>query len=184
MPDWFTPAVVILGLVALALLVAYWQTRNRKYAISLFVAVDVIVLACLIAYLLPTDRKAIEATLSDIVAGIRTRDTDQVFANLATNFRYRTYDKASFRQRVDSHIRAGDAADLEMWSFEADDISRAGKTAQVHFYVRSQNVTGGRQFFLVRAEFILEADGKWRLQKFGLYNPVADTNQEFDIPGL
>src|SRR5437879_674006 len=129
MPGWFTPLVVILALVALALFVAFWTTRQRKYAIGAAGALVLIALVWLIASIIPTDRRAIEVSLNEIIVGIRARNTDRVFANLSTDFRYRTYDKASFRQRVDPHIKAGDAADIEMWGFEPDDISRAGKKA-------------------------------------------------------
>src|SRR5205085_8665606 len=101
MPDWFTPAVVILGLVALGLLVAYWQTRKRQYAIGLFVAVDLIALAWLIAYFLPTDRKAIESAINEMATGVKNRNTDQVFTHIAKNFRYRTHNRDSFRQLVE-----------------------------------------------------------------------------------
>src|SRR5437764_3699607 len=105
MPDWFTPAVVILGLVALGLFVAYWQTRKRQYAFGLLAAVGFIILAWLIAHFLPTDRKAIESAIDDMAAGVKNRNTDQVFAHIAKNFRFHSHNRDSFRQLVEPHIR-------------------------------------------------------------------------------
>jgi hypothetical protein len=185
MPDWFTPAVIILGLLALALFVAYWTTRKRKYAVAVVAALALLAAAWLIAHFIPTDRKAIEGSLNEIMAGIRSRNTDSVFANLAGTFRYRTLDKANFRKRVQAHIDAGDAADVEIWGFEVDGTSADGKTTDIHFNVRSVAALGdSRQFFLCRAKFVRESDGKWRMQTFDLYNPFVETNRALDIPGI
>jgi hypothetical protein len=185
MPGWFTPVVVALAVVALIFFVNYWRTRRRKHLAGLGVSLALIGLVWFIASLIPTDTRAIEKSLLDIVAGIRNRNTDQVFANLSDDFRYRTHNKSNFRGVVDSHIRAGDAADIEVWDYEPDNISRAEKKAEVHFNVRSSSVTpSGREFFLCKAKFVLEQDGKWRLQSFELFNPFVETNRPLDIPGL
>jgi hypothetical protein len=185
MPGWFTPSVVVLAIAALIFLIGFWRTRQRKHLIGLAVSLALIGVVGVIASLIPTDRRAIEKTLKDIVAGVRSRDTDQVFANLSDDFRYRTQSKSSFRGIVDPHIRAGTAADLQVWDFEADNISRADKKAEVHFNVRSSSATpDGREFFLSRAKFVLEKDGKWRLQSFELFNPFVETNRPLEIPGL
>jgi hypothetical protein len=185
MPGWFTPVVVVLAVGAVVCFVGYWRTRQRKHLIGLGISLALIGVVWLIASLIPTDRRAIEKSLMDIVAGIRNRSTDQVFANLSDDFRYRTHNKSSFRGIVDSHIRVGDAADLEVWDYEVDNISRAEKKAEVHFNVRSSGaVPSGREFFLCKAKFVLEQDGKWRMQSFELFNPFVETNRPLDIPGL
>lgn len=185
MPGWFTPVVVVLAVVALVFFINYWRTRQRKHLAGLGISLALFGVVWYIASLIPTDTRAIEKSLMEIVAGIRNRNTDQVFANLSEEFRYRTHNKSSFRDRVDRHIRAGDAADLELWDYEPDMISRAEKKAEVHFNVRSSSVTpSGREFFLCRAKFFLENDGKWRMQSFELFNPFVETNRPFDIPGL
>jgi hypothetical protein len=185
MPGWFTPVVVVLAIAALIFLVGFWRTRQRKHLIGLGVSLALIGVVWLIASLIPTDRRAIEKTLMDIIDGIQKRNTEQVFANVAEDFRYRTYNKSAFRAAADPHIRAGDAADVQVWDFEPDSISRAEKQAEVHFNVRASGVTpSGREFFLCKAKFVLEKDDKWRLQSFELFNPFVETNRPLDIPGL
>src|SRR5262249_52353992 len=154
------------------------RTRQRKHLAGLGISLALIGVAWLVASLIPTDSRAIEKSLMKIVAGIRNRSTDQVFANLSEDFRYRTHNKSSFRSIADRHIKDGDAADIEVWDYEPDKISRAEKKAEVHFNVRSSSVTpSGREFFLCRAKFVLENDGKWRMQSFDLLNPFVETNR-------
>jgi hypothetical protein len=185
MPGWFTPVIIVLALAALGFLVAFWTTRKRKYAGGLAACLILLPVIWFIASRIPTDQRAIEAAMNDILAGLRNRSADQVFRNVAASFKYRSSDRASFRQRADRHITAGDAADVEAWDFNIDKIDREAKQAEVHFNVRSPGITAsGREFFLCRAKFILENDGKWRMQTFDLYNPFVETNRAIDIPGV
>jgi hypothetical protein len=185
MPDWLTPAIVILALLALALFVAFWNSRKTKYALGAGAALGLIVLVWLIAHWLPTDKKAIQAVLNDIAAGIRARNSDRVFANIATDFRYRTFNKSSLRAAAGPRIRTGAVEDLEIRNLEMTSLSRKDKKADVEFNVRPIGVTAsGREFFLCRAVFVLEDDGVWRMRTFELYNPFVEQNRAIDIPGV
>jgi hypothetical protein len=185
MPGWFTPVVAILAVAALVFLVAFWTTRKRKHLIGLGVSLALIGFVWLVASMIPTDRRAIEKTLADMVAGIKNRNTDQVFDNVAEDFRYRTHNKSSFRNLADPHIRAGTVADLQVWEIEPVSISREEKKAEIKFNVRSSGATpDGREFFLCKAKFVLEKDDEWRLQSFDLFNPFVETNRPLDIPGV
>src|SRR6516162_8981138 len=118
MPDWFTPAVIILGLLALALFVAYWSTRKRKYAVAVVAALALIAVAWLIAHFLPTDRKAIESAIDDMAAGVRIRNPEQVFGHFAKNFRFRSFDNKAFRDWAAGHIRAGTVDDILILGYD------------------------------------------------------------------
>jgi hypothetical protein len=184
MPDWFTPVIIILSLIALVLFVAFWTTRKSKYVGGAVLALSAIVLVWLIARAIPTDRRALEAALNDIAAGVNARNTDRVFANLSADFTYRTYNKSSLQGRADSHIRRGDIDDLEIWNIEVTSVSRKDKKADVEFNVRPIGISQRGEFFLCRSVFVLEDDGKWRMKTFELYNPFVETNRAIDFPGL
>jgi hypothetical protein len=185
MPDWFTPTVVILGLLALALFVAFWTTRNRKYAAGVLALLGLIAVAWLIAHFLPTDRKAIESAIDDMAAGVRNRNPDQVFTHFAKNFRFRSFDNKAFRDWAAGHIRAGTVDDILILGYDKVEISRAAKKADLEFRVKPIGpITGDTFYYLCRAKFVLEDDGKWRMQTFELYNPFMESNRAIDIPGL
>ena len=122
MPDWFTPAVIILGLLALALFVAYWSTRKRKYAVAVVAALALIAVAWLIAHFLPTDRKAIESAIDDMAAGVRIRNPEQVFGHFAKDFRYRSLDKKAFESQAESLIRRGIVSDVLILGYDKVEI--------------------------------------------------------------
>jgi hypothetical protein len=185
MPDWFTPTVVILALLALALLVAFWTTRSRKYAAAVLALLGLIAVAWLIAHFLPTDRKAIERAIDDMAAGVRNRNPDQVFAPVAKDFRFRSLNNQAFRDWAASHIRGGTVDDILILGYDKVEISRAAKKADLEFRVKpTGSVTGNTLYYLCRAKFVLEDDGKWRMQTFELYNPFVESNRAIDIPGL
>lgn len=183
MPDWFTPLVVILALLALALLVAYWTSRKRKYAVAVGALLGLIALAWLIAYFLPTDRKAIEAAINDMAAGVRSRNADQIFAHFAKDFRFRTMNKKDFQQRAEPLIRGAIVSDILIIGYDKVDISRGSKKAELEFRVKPIGGVSEGLFYVCRARFVLEDDGQWRMQTFDLYPPVGDP-RPIEIPGL
>jgi len=185
MPDWFTPVVVILALIELALLVAFWTMRNRKYAAAMLAVGAAFVAVWLIARFLPTDRKAIESAIDDMAAGVKNRNPNQIFAHLAKDFRFRSLDKDAFQRLAESHVRGGTVDEVRILSYEKFDIRKGEKKADVEFQVKPfGRATGETLYYLCRARFVLEADDKWRMQTFELYNPFVESNRAIDIPGV
>lgn len=185
MPDWFTPVVLILALLALALFVAYWTSRKRKYAVGAVALIALIALAWVIAHFLPTDRKAIEKAIDDMAAGVRSRDSDAIFSHFAKDFRFRTLDKKAFQQRADTLIRGGVVSDILILGYDKVAIDRSAKKADLEFRVKPLgSATGETLYYLCRARFVLEDDGQWRMQKFELYNPFVESDRAISIPGI
>jgi len=183
MPDWFTPLIVILALLALALFVAYWNSRKTKYAAGVVALLGLIVVAWLIAQFLPTDRKAIEAVIDDMAAGVRSRNSDQVFPHLAKDFRFRSMNKKEFESRAESVIRSGPVRDIVILDYDKVEISRSAKRADLIFRFKPLGVGEERMYYQCEAVFVLEDDGRWRMQTFEVYLPIGD-RQQVPIPGL
>jgi hypothetical protein len=185
MPDWFTPTVVILALLALALLVAFWTSRQRKYAVGVIALLGLIAVAWLIAQFLPTDRKAIESAIDQMAAGVKNGNPDQVFQHFAKDFRYRSLNKEAFQQQADPRIRSGVVDEVRILSYDKVNIRRPEKKADIEFHVKPFGPgIGDTLYYLCRARFVLEDDGQWRMQTFELYNPFMESNRAIDIPGL
>jgi hypothetical protein len=183
MPDWFTPAVIILALVALALFVAFWNSRKTKYVLAAAAALGLIVVVWLIAHFLPTDRKAIEAVIDDMAAGVRNRNADQIFRHFAKDFRFRSSDKKDFESRADPIIRSGRVSEVLILGYDKVEISRSAKKADLIFRVKPLGLGNDQVFYNCEATFVLEADDQWRMLKFELFMPIGD-RQPVPIPGL
>src|SRR5262249_10071792 len=185
MPDWLTPVVIVLSLVALALFVAFWTSRQRKYLAGVVAALALVVVAYVIAHLLPTDRKAIESAIDDMACGVRNRNPDQIFAHFAKDFRFRSLTREKFRERAEPFVRGGAVEEVRILGFDKFEFSRAEKKADLEFRVKPfSSLTGDTLYYVCRARFVLGGDGKWRLQSFDLYNPFMDSQRAIAIPQL
>jgi hypothetical protein len=183
MPDWFTPLIIILALVALALFVAYWNSRKTKYLIFAGALLGIIVIVWLIAGLIPTDRKAIEAVIEDMRAGVRNRNPDQVFRHFAKDFKFRSTNKKDFESQAERIVRGGTVTDINILGYDKVETSRSEKKAEVIFRFQPLGLGDNRAFYQCEATFVLEDDGQWRMQKFEVYFPIGD-HQPVPIPGL
>jgi hypothetical protein len=184
MPDWYTPLIVILALLALALFVAYWNSRKTKYLAGVVALMVLIAGAWLIAHFLPTDRKAIEAVIDDMAAGVRTKNSDQVFRHFAKDFRFRSMNKKEFESRAEPVIRSGPVRDILILDYDKVEISRSAKKADLVFRFRPDISGEDRQMpYQCEAVFVLEDDGQWRMQTFEVYFLIGN-RQQVPIPGI
>ena len=99
--------------------------------------------------------------------------------------RTRRDSKAGFQNFVQTALQHGVVDELTVWDFEwpegGDDKSRP-----VQFKAKPNGgmAAGLEYYYLVKARFVREADGQWRLKGFDVYNPFVDGNRPLDIPGL
>lgn len=182
MPGWFTPVVIVLGLVALGCLVALWTTRKRKYAVGFAAALALLLLAWLIAYLVPTDQKRLERAVKEMAAGVEARDANRIFAHIAREFKHGPIDRTTFRHYVEMALKNGYVDRIAVWDFEGAVVQ--GDKAMLEFQAKPLGGQfGGDLFYRVKAEFVRE-EGQWRLKDFNLFNPLVDQDKPIDIPGL
>jgi hypothetical protein len=173
----------LLGLLALLLLLVWWRSRKRAFLIAAAVVASLAGVYFLLDKLVETPPEQIERKLTEMATAVRTRDVDAIVKHLAADFHFRGQDKAAFRQAyVEPALQRGLVGELEVWEFHwpegGDDQKRP-----VEFYAK---LKGGMvpegPFYLVKAQFIREADGQWRLKGFDLFNPAVDTTRPIDIP--
>ncbi len=180
-----TVVYVILGLVALAFLVALWMKRKRAYAIGLVVSVALIALFLLLTFVVPTDRSRIIRAIGEMEQGVKTRDTDRIFAQISDRFRLGGVDKPAFRRFVDGVLRNGQVTEVHAWDFETPEVSRPKRTATIGFQVKPRGPLAGEDVpYRCKATFVLDPDDQWRLQTFQVFNPFVDTDKPLQIPEL
>jgi hypothetical protein len=72
-----------------------------------------------------------------------------------------------------------------VWDFERGEVSRAQRTAKVHFMVKARgDWRGSEAGYPCNADFVLDPDGQWRLRGFQIFNPFVEADQPLHIPGF
>lgn len=187
MPSWLVedPAVlyILLFTIALFLAVAWWRTRQRKLAAGLAGVVLVAGLVWLLDTLIVTDHERLLLNLESLADAARRRDLDRIFQHISSSFRYGGMDRTAFRRRADDAVRRFGVEEITLWDFKPLQVSSASRTASVEFLAKARGNWSKGEFFLCRAEFVLEGD-QWRMKGFQLFNPAVDTQRPVDIPGF
>jgi hypothetical protein len=117
--------------------------------------------------LVETRREQIERKLQVMAAAVRTRNVDAIMEHISEQFRFQNMDRSAFRGMVDGAVRNGAVNDLVVWNVQfPDDSGRVTFMAKPKGS-RVQDNAG----FLVRAEFVQDADGQWRLRTFQVFFP-------------
>jgi hypothetical protein len=179
MPSWLvddpTLLLTILGILALALAIAWWLTRQRALLFALAGVVCLAGLVIVLYYLIDTDAKQIERNLHKMVAGVEAKDPQRIFDYISDRFSFLGHNKASFRQGVEGYIRSGEVQGIKVWAFDVRELNREQRTAKVLFNAKGQGTAfQGYEYVQCKAVFVLDPDGQWRLKGFDLYQPQTD----------
>jgi hypothetical protein len=176
---------MLLGIAAAAFAAAYWNRRQGKYVVGFGIVLLLGGLVWLLSLFIVTDRDQIVRSVAALAQAVGERDFDKAFAHLSRDFRYHNYDKASFEQNVRRVAGIHQPTEAKAWDIEVTDISREKRSANVEFRAKVKgNWSGGAEFYLVRAEYVLDPDGQWRMKSFRLFNPFINSDQELGVPGL
>ena len=182
MPSWIvddpTLVLVLLGVGALVLALAWWLTRKRYYLMGA-AALGVLALVVWLLYrFVPTDAKQIERNLQDMAAAVDAKDVNRLFSHVSDEFMFHLHNKADFRRGVEGYLRRGEVQGVTVWGFEVRELSRERHTAKVLFNAKGRGTAfGGHEYVRCKAHFVLDPDGEWRLKGFELYQPQIDPDQ-------
>jgi hypothetical protein len=174
----------LLSVVAVLLLLVWWRTRKRGVLVAAGVVAALAGVYFVLSLLVETPHAQVTRKLNEMAAGVKARDADAIFKHIAADLRFRGQDRAAFRNYVETALRRGLIGELEVWDFH---WPKGGdeKTLPVEFSAKPKGgVVPDGAYYLVRAKFVREADGQWRLQSFDVYNPAVETSRPIDIPTL
>jgi len=201
MPSWLvddpTEVLLVLALFALALGVFWWVrrgddfgkkklswlkglkarrlTRNQCCAMGLTLIGFLALVVVLISLLVVTDPKRIRRAIQEMSDGVKEGNLDKIFSHVSDQFRLMGQSKESYRPTVERYIRNGDLTAISVWDFDEAQVSREKKEATIEFRVKPKGtMTGAELFYLCRATFSLDSDGKWRLKTFVVSEPHVD----------
>jgi ketosteroid isomerase-like protein len=175
---------MLLGTAAVVLAVLWWRTRRGWFLVSAALLGLCIGGIFLLMAWYPSDGKQIIHVVQDMSAALRAKDVDRIFSHISDKFSYRRHAKQEFRKMCEEVLRRRDVTECEVWNFNFEDVSRAKGTGIVSFHVKPKGNWGGGEFYLCKAEFVLEADGRWRMRTFEIFNPFVEQSHPIDIPGF
>ena len=170
----------LLGAVVFALLVLFWLKRRVR---TLFFAVGIAALMALfwlLTLIVPTDRKQIEANLWAMARGVIDQKPDEVLRHLARDFEFQGLKRDDLAKAAAAAGRGFRVESVNLWEF---DWKSVGETrAEVHFRCVAHGSGGGGTFLAIaRATFVKEGDA-WKLQRITFHQPIANTNEEIQVP--
>jgi|GEM_PF-2381631 len=187
MPSWLVddPTFVYAVLAALAVIlgVAWWRTKQGKLFIAVLVAIALIGGVWLLSHFGVTDAKRIQHAVEAMAAAVERHDVNTIISHTSRDFDYHGTSRESARQKLQDIMSRGDVTEVVVWDFEAENISRAERSANMLFIVKPKGNWNSGTHYLCRARFVLE-DGEWRMQSFAIFNPFVDTNKEIIVPGF
>lgn len=167
--------------IAASALVALWIRDRRKIWLggAAFLAI-LAGLYLLLDRVVETRHEQIERKLQHMAAGVRTRNVDAIFNHISDRFRFQGMNKSTFRAYVERAMKNRGVDDLIIWN-----VQRVEENGQVAFNAKPRgSLTGTDVPYLVRARFVQDSPGEWRLESFQIYNPYVNTTQPLDIPAL
>jgi hypothetical protein len=187
MPSWLaedpTPVYILLAVAAVALAVAYWNTRKRAYLVGIGAVLLLAGVVWLIDFLVVTERERLVKTVNTMGRAVQALDVDGVFRHLSEDFEFGGMRKAAFQESVRRGVRLYDVREMQIWDVQVPEVSAEKRTARVEFNAKVRgNWSGGEEFYLVKAEFVLEPDQQWRMRRFTLHKPFADSRDPIQIP--
>src|SRR5262245_10892582 len=124
MPAWLEDnGALLLGLLALAAgfsLVAWWRRRKRPLLVAAGALAGLAALGALYLYARApeTDRQQIRRKILAMGDAVKARNAQGIFTHLSDEFRFRSMDKAQFRNLAEQAMRTGQVQEVRV--FEID----------------------------------------------------------------
>jgi hypothetical protein len=186
--DWlFEGRIVVyclLGVLAVVFLFLWWQNRKRWLLVSAGAMIALGGLYFILDKLVETPSEQIERKLAQMAAAVKTRDAEAIFRHIAADFQFRGQDRARFRAYTETVFQHGWIGELAVWEFQWPE-GGTDSTRPVQFLAKPLGgVFSNDLYYLIRADFVRESDGQWRLKGFEIFNPYSDSKTPLSIPGL
>lgn len=177
--DWLfdgRPAVyVALAVLAVLCVTLWWRDRRRAWLYGLGVVGVLAAVYLLLDRLVETRGEQITRRLQLIEKAVKAGDAEGVMQQISPTFDYRGIRYDAFRQGVSARLKGRFVEDLTIWEVRFPDAS--GKV----FFKAKPKGLGENPGFQVRADFVQDADGQWRMKGFEVYNLFVEAETPYDV---
>jgi hypothetical protein len=187
MPSWLiedpTILYLVLAVIALVCLGLWWRDRKRRPLIGLAVVLVLVGLVALLDVFIVTERERLMTTLRTMAGRVQAVDVDGTFQHISDQFVLGKENKEQFRQFCRDAVQRHGISRMNMWDMTIVELSPERRTARVEFNAKAESSRHLAEFFrLVRADFVLDPDGQWRMSGFQLFDPFVNTSEPTPIP--
>jgi hypothetical protein len=171
---------IVLAIVLVILLVAWWQTRKRSLLVAGAVVVGLIGLYFLLDLFVETeqeaDRNQIQSRIEEMAQSIHDRDPEKLFRHIGDKFV-----SPLGKNRTETHkfardlITSGTVRSVRVWGFEFAEQPRRAKgeaTISFQFKVDAPSVAEASLAFPCDATFEWAGARGWLLREVVIHNPV------------
>jgi hypothetical protein len=164
-PEIYIPLASIL----LILLALWWRDRNRRWLYGAGAVAALLALYFVLDLAVETSSEQIKRKLHEMARAVQKKDTKAIFTHVSDQF---TWDdlagmkKAQFELLADRLIQSGTVTELVIMDEKLPD-----RTGRVDFVAKPKgpNIPDA-QMVRVKALFVRDADGQWRLKSFTLHD--------------
>ncbi len=176
----------IVAVMAIALWAIYLRSRKKKDLFSAIGGVAVLLAIFLIDRFVESPREESTRKMQEMSALSANKNWDDMFKHVSDSFNYKSpnggqTDKKTLLQKVKS-VEAYVDKGFVAWDFSRNDFKQMDdKTVELGF--RAQAKDRPETVVYVKATFVKDPDGQWRLGGFICYEPV-NTKERRAIPGL
>jgi hypothetical protein len=193
LPEWLfegRPLVYAALLGALVFLAFVWkQTPRSGYLVTGGVLAAVIGLYFLLDVLVETDREQIEHSVADMTAAVEARNVDRIFSHVSESYNRHGMNKAGFRSAVTGVVDGRHVDRIAVWGWEFAPDYKTKESAsdprdnvgRVRFMAKPVG-PDGQNLYQVDAVMHRDADGKWRLQSWEVFDPFHNSTAPMAVP--
>jgi hypothetical protein len=173
---------ILLGIVALGFIGAWWVNKRVKFLAYAGVVVLLICVVWLLTRFVVTDQQQIRRNIEAMADAVVTQDADGLFRHVSTKFMYKGMNREQMHAAVARAIKLHRVGGAFISDYTPVEIDRAAGKARVAFRVRVDDRDGSMVFF-ARCEAALVMEGSdWKLSGVEFYNAVANQDQPITIP--
>jgi hypothetical protein len=190
MPTFLSDPVLGVYLVLVAFVVIAGvivaRKRDRRSWISLGIAVAVLLLVGLIDLVVESPREEATRKVKAMAEAATTADPGRFVEHVSTSFEANGKNRDDLKAAPAWHQIRTLQAKVTVWGFGHDAHQRISDTeVEVGFYAKGEAPGSGMVMRYVRARFVKDSDGEYRLKSLKFYNPAErGLNAEEPIPGF
>ncbi|HUE71101.1 MAG TPA: hypothetical protein VMP01_09455 [Pirellulaceae bacterium] len=176
--------------VAAAILAAMWTaTARREPLIAAAVAIGLMPLLWMVERLVVTDREAIEATLHQIAADVKSNNRAAVLGHIdptATWLRARAEGEIANYQFTECKVNKLHGIEMNYQDQPLTAVAEFNVYVSGTFKIGSETLPPGNYFRRIELHLRQDAEGQWRVENYSHHSPIpgrrdGSSSEESDI---
>ena len=176
----------VLFLAAVATAVAWYRLRSRRAAIALAVALVLLLALILVDQLVESPREEATRKVQAMADAFSAHDPSRFVEHVSPSFMANGANRDKLKTSDIWRLAKQHSLRGAVWGFERGDATMTGDSEiEIGFYAKGEAGDGKFVLRYIRAAFVREADGQFRMKGMKFYNPAdRGIKAEDPIPGF